>query len=65
MKPELFDVVAVDMTTHAIEVIAEARNKKSAYAIENMAVWRRGVETNFFATVPHCANPRAVIYGNF
>lgn len=53
MKMEkLFDVVAVEMATHKIELMAEKKTARNADAIEMMAVCRRGVETHFYVTVP-------------
>ena len=49
---KLFDVVAVEMATHKIEIMAEKKTARNAEAIENMAVGRRGVETHFYTTVP-------------
>ena len=50
---ELFDVVAVDMETHKVRLIAEGKTERKAEAVETMAVVRRGVEKEFFATVKH------------
>jgi len=52
-RAKVFDVVAVEMATHKIELIAEGKTERNAEAIEMMAVGRRGVETHFYATVPH------------
>ncbi len=49
---KLFDVVAVEMATHKIELMAEKKTERNADAIEMMAVGRRGVETHFYTTVP-------------
>jgi hypothetical protein len=49
---KLFDVLAVDMTTHKIEIMAEKKTKRNADAIEMMAVMRRGVETHFYTSEP-------------
>lgn len=53
MEKELFDVVAVNMTTMQVRLIAEAKSERNAEAIAMMAVGRRGVEDEFFSEVPH------------
>lgn len=49
----MFDVIAVNMTTHKLRMIAENKTERNAEAIEMMAVARRGVDEEFFVTVPH------------
>lgn len=49
---KLFDVVAVEMATHKVELMEEKKTERNAEAIEMMAVGRRGVETHFYCTVP-------------
>jgi hypothetical protein len=49
----MFDVIAVNIETNEIRLIAENKSDRNAEAIENMAVLRRGVKHEFFATVPH------------
>ncbi len=49
----LYDVIAVHMETGAERLIASAKTERNADAIECMAVMRRGVETEFYKTVPH------------
>lgn len=49
---DLFDVIEVNSLHGDIRIMAEAKTKKNAEAIEAMAVMRRGGETNFFTTVP-------------
>lgn len=51
-KP-LFDVVAVNLRSHLVRLIAESKTEPNADAIETMAVMRRGVEEEFFVTVPN------------
>lgn len=53
MSDPLFDVVAVNIKTRAERFIAEAKSERTAEAIVNMAVMRRGVEEEFFDTRPH------------
>lgn len=53
MKEKLFDVVAVNMDTEKVRLIAEKKNERNAEAIVMMAVGRRGVEEEFFSEVPH------------
>ena len=48
----LYDVLAVDMGTHKVAVIGSNKTARNAEAIENMAVMRRGVDAEFFVTVP-------------
>lgn len=59
MSDELFDVVAVNLTTGAERTIATGKTEKNAEAIVSMAVTRRGVEVEFFKTVPHREVPNA------
>lgn len=49
----MFDVLAVNMETHKVRIMAENKTERNAEAIENMAVMRRGVDEEFFVTVPH------------
>lgn len=53
MSDPLFDVVAVNIKTRAERFIAEAKSERTAEAIVNMAVTRRGVDEEFFDTRPH------------
>lgn len=46
-----FDIVAVNLDTNKVRMIAESKSERSAEAIEEMAVMRRGVEDEFFAAV--------------
>ena len=47
-----FDVVAVEMKSLRVRLIAEGKSERAAEGIVNMAVMRRGVEVEFFAEVP-------------
>lgn len=51
MEEKLFDVIAVNIATGKERLIAEKKTERNAEAIINMAVMRRGVETEFFKTV--------------
>lgn len=51
MEP-LFDVVAVNIKTLAERFLDRNRTKEDAEAIVKIAVIRRGVEEEFFRTVP-------------
>jgi hypothetical protein len=48
----LFDVVAVDLESRTVRLMAEGKTAVNAYAVETMAVMRRGVDAEFFASVP-------------
>lgn len=48
----LFDVVAVNMQTGAERHIDTRKTERNAEAIVSIAVIRRGVEEEFFKTVP-------------
>lgn len=47
------DVVAVNMTTNKVRLIAEGKTERNAEAIVMMAVGRRGVQAEFFSKVQH------------
>lgn len=49
MRENLFDVVAVNLDTNKVRLIANGKTKENAEAIQNMAVMRRGVDEEFFA----------------
>lgn len=51
MSDERFDVVAVNICTNVVRVIAVDKDRRDADAIVQMAVMRRGVEEEFFAAV--------------
>ena len=48
---KLYDVVAVNLKTSKIRLMAEKKTLRNAEAIVSMAVMRRGVEEEFFAEV--------------
>lgn len=50
---DLKDVVAVDLVTDTVRIMAENKTERNADAIVNLAVMRRGVDEEFFAVVPH------------
>lgn len=47
-----FDVLAVNLTTRKVRLMAQDKNERDAEAIVEMAVIRRGVEEEFYTTVP-------------
>ena len=48
------DVLAVTIAApHTVRIIARERSMSSAEAVINMAVYRRGVDTEFYVTVPN------------
>lgn len=49
---ELFDVVAVDIKANTVRLMAESKTAANAEAVERMAIMRRGVNTEFYASVP-------------
>ena len=51
-KQVLFDVVAVNLGTLKVRLLAEAKKETTAEKIVEMAVSRRGVEIEFFSEVP-------------
>lgn len=49
----LYDVVAVDLDTAKVSALfGERKSRAAAEAIVEMAVMRRGVDTQFYAEVP-------------
>jgi len=52
MNETLFDVVAVNIETSRIRLIAVLKEEGDADAIVKMAVMRRGVDEEFFSSVP-------------
>ena len=50
---KLYDVVAVDLGSCRVRLIAENKTKDNADAIMGMAVINRGVDIEFFAVVEH------------
>ena len=48
----LYDVLAVNISTGKVRVVATDKNERNAEAVVNMAVMRRGVETDYYVAVP-------------
>ena len=48
---ELFDVLGVDLTTYRVRFMDQGLDEKNAKAVRDMAVFRRGVEVEYFAVV--------------
>jgi len=48
----LFDVVAVSLSTHRVRLMAQGKTERDADAIICMAVMRRGVQEEFTSAVP-------------
>lgn len=48
----MYDVLAVNHGTGRISIMAENKTQRNAEAIENMAIMRRGLEEDFYVTVP-------------
>ena len=46
------DVLAVNIDTRRVRLLAESKDERNAEAIINMAVMRRGVEEEFYVAVP-------------
>jgi hypothetical protein len=51
-KKTLFDVVAVNIQTGVVRLMASKLDYEDANNFKKMAICRRGVETEFFSTVP-------------
>lgn len=51
MGDKLFDVIAVNMETDKVRLMAKNKTRWNAEAIENMAIMRRGVDEEFFTVV--------------
>lgn len=51
-ETELYDVVAVNMDTNKVRIIAKNKTLANAEAITKIAVLRRGVVDEFFSEVP-------------
>ncbi len=49
---KLYDVIAVSLRTNKVRFMADRKTLNNAEAIEKMAVMRRGVDEEFFTTVP-------------
>lgn len=52
MTTELLDVVAVNLETKRVRLMAEGKTERNAEAIVSMAVMRRGCDEEIFTTVP-------------
>jgi len=50
---KMYDVVAVNKETQEKRTLATNKTAYNADAIVNMAVYRRGVDIEFFKKVPH------------
>jgi len=50
---DLRDVVAINIKTGARRLIAEGKTRENADAYMMMAIARRGLDTEFYKTVPH------------
>ncbi len=50
---ETFDVIAINQESHEERTLASDKTRTNADAIIKMAVYRRGVEVEFFKKVPH------------
>lgn len=48
----MYDVIAVNLTTHKIRLLGENKTEKNADAIEMMAVARLGCDDEFFTRAP-------------
>jgi hypothetical protein len=48
----LYDVVAVNIQSGRVRLMAEGKTRDNAEAVVTMAVMRRGVEEEFYAEVP-------------
>jgi hypothetical protein len=49
---ELFDVIAVSLTTSKIRIFGQNKTARNAEAIINMAVMRRGCDEEFYTEAP-------------
>lgn len=61
-EDELRDVLAVDLETHKVLIIAERKTPRNANAIIEMAVIRRGVDVDFYVDVPTGAYRHGDVY---
>lgn len=52
MKVYLYDVVAINIATGKVRLLAENKSEANAEAIVKMAVMRRGVDEECYAEVP-------------
>ena len=51
-ETKMYDVIAVNMTTHKIRMLGENKTKRNADAIELMPVARLGCDEEFFTKTP-------------
>jgi hypothetical protein len=49
----LWDVIAIDIKTGKHRMLEPAKTYENAEAVMNMAIMRRGVETEFYKLRPH------------
>ena len=52
LEDEMYDVIAVNMTTHKVRMLGENKTERNADAIEMMAVARLGCDEEFFTRAP-------------
>ncbi len=52
LEDEMYDVIAVNMTTHKVRMLGENKTERNADAIEMMAVARLGCDEEFFTKTP-------------
>ena len=50
-NPKLFDVIAVNLATKRVRILDKNLTERNADAVADMAVMRRGVETEIFTKV--------------
>lgn len=60
---DLYDVVAVNLESYRVRLLAHSKTLQNAEAIVNMAVIRRRVELEFFATVQASLYKEGDIFG--
>ena len=53
INEKTYDILAVNLRSHKVRIIGEEKTKADAEAYQNIAVIRRGVNEEFFVTVPH------------
>lgn len=61
---KLYDVIAVNLTTHKIRMFGENKTLDNAEAIVAMAVMRRGVDEEFYKEVPAGKYKEGDTYGD-
>jgi hypothetical protein len=52
VEMKMYDVIAVNMTTHKVRLLGENKTERNADAIEMMAVARLGCDEEFFTKAP-------------